>query len=84
MGSECSEVLCDILAFWGEDRYDMRAQNQQEGNLLENCNRRQVDHSFAAMILTEILFERGLVNKETMDAVRKKVENILHQALQAA
>lgn len=33
----------------------------------------QVDRDYAALMLTEILFERGLVNKETLAAAREKV-----------
>lgn len=34
----------------------------------------QVDKDYAALMLTEILFERGLVNKETLDTAREKTK----------
>lgn len=42
----------------------------------------QVDRDYAALMLTEILFERGLVNKETLAAAREKV-NITTDITQA-
>ncbi len=44
----------------------------------------QIAHSYAALILVEILFDRGLINKETMNAVRVKLENQTVRVPQAA
>lgn len=34
----------------------------------------KVDKDYAALMLTEILFEKGLINKETLEAAREKVK----------
>lgn len=35
----------------------------------------KIDSIFAAMCLVEILYDKGLINKETLVAVREKMKN---------
>ena len=38
----------------------------------------KVNKDYAALMLTEILFEKGLINKETYFAVKKKLQKDPH------
>ena len=36
---------------------------------------KKIDSLYAALMLIEILYERGLINKATLDAAREKVKS---------
>ncbi len=45
---------------------------------------KQIDSLYAALCLIEILYEKGLVNKATLDAVKEKIVNENPHISQAA
>ena len=45
---------------------------------------KKIDSLYAAFMLIEILYERGLVNKATLDAAREKVKSEKPHNSQAA
>ena len=48
------------------------ARKKQKGGAIMN---KKIDSLYAALMLIEILYERGLINKATLDAVREKVKS---------